>query len=529
MFLCESTHPVIAQEAVSHDPSNISHISLDSETVAKGYEAKSPDGAFKLSLTPGLISEPTAIDIQTISGMEMPWRMERVSNVYQFELSNKRAYDGSRPLSLQIATSSAVRTLTHIFIYDGVGHVWESLPTQSAPDGSFVRAPIHLAYARVAVFSYPDILAMGDASWYAHKKGNYAASPDFPKGSRLRVYNTSNGKYVDVTINDYGPDRARHPNRVIDLEKAAFKSIASLGAGILRVRIQPLFIPSIGSTMLGIPTEGIGTQPNISSKAAIVMDEESGDMLYEKNADEPLPIASLSKLVAVRVFLDTRPSLNTVVTYSIRDEHLNREYVDNPSEAARLKVKDGETMTIEDLLYASLVGSANNTIESLVRISGMSRKEFIQKMNDSAILWGARTAHFDDPTGLSPKNVSSARDFAILAREAFRNPIIQKASVTKQYVFSTLNTKKRHIIKNTNSLVSRGAFELTGSKTGYLYEAGYCLIARMKYQSRTIMVIALGDQGREKNIDHIVALLQYGKVLAQKNATAHKVAAIQNY
>lgn len=524
-FLCEGINPAFAQETASFDPSNISHSTIDSETAAKGYEAVSVDGVFKLSCAPGVISVETAVDIEKIADADMPWRLQRVSDTYQFDFSNKKAYNGAKPFVIQIATAPAIRTLVQIFYYDTTRQTWKPLPTQSASDGSFVRATIHLSYARVAAFRYPDVLAAGEASWYAHKKGAYAASPDFPRGSRVRVHNLSNGKYVDVTINDYGPDRTLHPNRVIDLEKAAFKRIAPLGTGLVSVRVEPLTIISVGAAVLGIPTEGIGSLPQITSKAALVIDEESGDILYEKNADEPLPIASLSKLVAVRVFLDTRPSLNTVVTYRIHDERLNRQYVDDPSQAARLKVKDGETVTIEDLLYASLVGSANNTIESLVRISGLTREEFIRRMNDSATLWGARTAHFDDPTGLSPKNVSSARDFAILAKEAFRNPIIQKASVTKQYVFTTLNTKKRHIIKNTNALVSSGALKLTGSKTGYLHEAGYCLIARMNYQSRTIIALAFGDSVKQKNTAHIATLLQYGKAFAQQKSLAQKIAA----
>lgn len=531
MFICaiiavllfDFTVPTFADDSIISVIQTHTHIQLDEATVTKGYTVQSADNAFTLSFPPGVLTEETAVDIEMVANMEMPWRIQRISAVYQFDFSNKNTYNDTKPFFVQIALPP-INTLAQIFYYDTSSNTWKSLPTQHAPDGSFVKSAIHLPYARVAAFHYPDVLAAGEASWYAHKKGHYAASPDFPRGSRVRVHNLTNGKFVDVTINDYGPDRMRHPNRVIDLEKTAFKRIAPLGAGLVHVRVEPLAVASVGSAILGIPAEGIGATPQIASRAALVMDEESGDILYEKNADAPLPIASLTKLVAVRVFLDTRPSLNTVVSYNIQDERFNHQYVDSPFEAARLKVKNGETMTIEDLLYASLVGSANNTVESLVRISGLTREEFIRRMNDSAVLWGARTAHFDDPTGLSPNNVSSARDFAIIAKEAFRNPIIQKASVTKQYVFATINTKKRHVIKNTNSLVSSGVFELTGSKTGYLHEAGYCLIARMPYRSKMIIAIAFGDIARQKNNAQIAALLSYGKAIVQQKAIRNKVA-----
>ena len=127
----------------------------------------------------------------------------------------------------------------------------------------------------------------------------------------------------------------------------------------------------------------------------------------------------------MKVFLDTKPSLNNVVTYSVKDEEYNYEYC-KKWESARLKVDDGDTLTIEDLIYSSLVGSANNSIETLVRVSGMNRNDFIKKMNETVRLWGANSTSFEEPTGLSPNNVSSASDYAIITKEVFKHPIIQK-------------------------------------------------------------------------------------------------------
>jgi rare lipoprotein A (peptidoglycan hydrolase) len=85
-----------------------------------------------------------------------------------------------------------------------------------------------------------DKLSSGFASWYDFKEGAFAASPYFKKGSILRVTNLENGKFVDVVVNDYGPDKRRHPNRVIDLDRLAFKKIASLELGLVRVKIHHL-------------------------------------------------------------------------------------------------------------------------------------------------------------------------------------------------------------------------------------------------------------------------------------------------
>lgn len=483
-------------------------IRLDAVTISKGYTVTAFDESLKLSLVPGILSEATNVSIEEVLDMDMPWQLERISPIYQFEFLNKSAYDDSNPFYIQFQTTQQSANYKQVFFYDKNFNTWRPLPTEDFSEGSFVRSLIHLPYARIAVFAYPDILASGEASWYAHKKGMYAASTDFPRGSRLRVRNNENGKHIDVIVNDYGPDRSRFPNRVIDLEKEAYARIAPLGSGVTSVSIEPLHIAGTGS--FGIPPKGAGIEPIIASKSAIVVNEQSGKTVFEKNADEVLPIASLTKLVAIRVFLDAHPKLEDVVAYRVSDEQYNYQYVDRPSEIALLRVKDGETMTVEDLVYSALVGSANNAVESLVRVSGMSRDAFILEMNMFAKKLNLSSVHFEDPAGLSPANVSSARDYIKLARETLSHPTIEKASITKQYVFSTLNTGEKHTIKNSNRLLAAG-LAVTGSKTGYLNEAGYCLITRIKTAEGSFIALALGDTSKDSNTAYIRELLRFGE------------------
>lgn len=510
-------------------------IRLDDATIKRGFTVSAYDGALKLSLTPGILAEDTQVAIEEIPSMEMPWRLERVSPIFQFEFANKKAYQYKKPFYIELRTTKRSNLLKQVFFYDKNIEAWRPLPTRDYPNEFFVRSLIHLPYARIAVFSYPDAFGVGEASWYAHKPGMYAASPDFPKGSIVRVRRLDTNTFVDVTINDYGPDRARHPGRAIDLERRAFAALAPTGSGIIRVALEPIKIATRDGTMPGIGSEGIGAMPAIASKAAFAFDASSGDVLYEKNADEALPIASLSKIVASRVFLETRPSLDTVIAYSKRDEQLNYQYVEHAWEAAKLNVKDGETLTVENLFYAALVGSANNAVESLVRVSGLPRGEFIESMNAFARLHGLKTTHFDDPAGLSPRNVSSARDFAFMARAAFSHPIIQKASTMERYSFSTLNTGVKHTIKNTDRLLVTEPFQFTGSKTGYLHEAGYCLVTSIATDTTPIIAVTLGDATRTKSIESMKTLLYFAKQERAKRkmkesltrARLHSVAARQ--
>ncbi|KKQ59802.1 MAG: D-alanyl-D-alanine endopeptidase, penicillin-binding protein 7 and penicillin-binding protein 8 [Parcubacteria group bacterium GW2011_GWE2_38_18] len=384
------------------------------------------------------------------------------------------------------------------------------MPTKDYPSEKFVRSLIYLPYARIAVFEYPQILGNGQASWYAYKKGNYAASPDFPKGSRLRIFNSLKPeKFVDVEINDYGPNRDIHPDRVVDLEKTAFSKIASLGEGTVKINILPLYIAPVDGKVLGVPAKGLVPGLNINSPSAVILNANSGKIIWAKNSTTSLPIASLTKMVSAKVFLDTNPNFKEVVSYKTADEEYNYKYA-NKWEIARLKVADGETMTIEDLFYSALVGSANNAVESLVRVSGLTRDEFIARMNQAAKEIGANSANFVEPTGLAPENISSAQDYALISSKVLANPIIEKASKTRTYNFTTINTKIPHYIKNTNPLISSNGIKVTGSKTGYLHEAKYCLMTKAENENNKVIVVTLGTPTRTESFSETKELIDFG-------------------
>lgn len=501
---------IFAAEIGQPDANRSYFINLDKQTIVKGYTVSAFDGAIKLSLVPEILSESTGVDAVLLNEIiDNPWQLERISKVYQFEFRNKAAYDNKKPFYIQLAYDLPSDYHKQVFYYDKNYSSWRPLPTVDYPGESFVRSLIHLPFARLAVFANPEALAIGRASWYKYKGGLFAASPDFPKGSKLRVYNTANNKFVDVIINDFGPERKLHPDRVIDLDYVAFKKLAPTGAGIIDVRVQPISVIAENNKILGIAESGAKAEFSLTAKSAIAMDEQTGEILWRKNATSTLPLASLTKLVAVKVFLDTRPTLSREIAYSLKDEEYNYEYV-NKWESARLKLADGDTLTIEDLLYAALVGSANNAIETLARVSGLKRDEFILKMNQEAALWGAAATRFIEPTGLSPENVSSALDYAIITKEVYTNPIIQKASVMHQYKFTTLNTKKPHTITNTDKLLGVSSLNITGSKTGYLDEAGYCLMARVKNNSgQEIIAVTMGVNSRQNSFDETEQLLKY--------------------
>ncbi len=433
-----------------------------------------------------------------------PWEWDALTSVFEYSFNNPSTYDPAFPMTVKINYGKTNNYFKQIFLVDSISGVWAPLLTEDNPAGKYVTATITSTAGKLIVLANHDILTVGKASWYAYKGGLYAASPDFKKGSVLRVTNLDNGKYVDVTINDFGPERDKYPDRVIDLDKVAFQKIASLGAGIINIKIDPLKIIAPAA----VAPQTVST-PIVSASSAIIVKEKDGSVIWGKNEDSVSPLASLTKLVAAKVFLDTRPTLNKVVSYKIQDENYNYKYC-NPWEIAKLTVKDGDTMTIENLLYSSLVGSANNAVESLVRVSGLNRDAFIKKMNDTVKSWGASSTSFIEPTGLAPQNVSSPADYAIISREVFKNPLLQKISTTAKYSFTTINTKKAHTIKNTNKLLTSSQYPIIGSKTGYLDEAGNCLMTRIKTDQGNLIVINFGSTSSANSFADNEQMIKYG-------------------
>lgn len=241
-FILVNFIPALALE--QEDQNEIYSIRLDQETIQKGYTVSAFDSAIKFSLVPGILSSSTPVEViklnETIPEQD---DLSRISPVYQFEFKNKAAYFEEKPFYIQLNYNNPSNNQKQVFFYDKNFNAWRPLPTQDYPLENSVRSLIHLPFARIAVFENPKILTVGQASWYKFKKGNFAASPDFPDYTILRVFNLANNKFVDVVVNDYGPDRVIFPGRVIDLDKIAFAKIADLADGMINIKIEALFIP----------------------------------------------------------------------------------------------------------------------------------------------------------------------------------------------------------------------------------------------------------------------------------------------
>lgn len=471
-------------------------LSLDSATVQKGYTFQLDDASFRLGILPGSLSSGTQIDLKVLSEHNLPTNKRLVSRIYEFDIKSPEVYVSGKPLVVDIKLDVITNNLKQIHFWDGNQKTWRPVRTWNNLSGRS-RAFLFLPYAKLAVFSENTILENGKASWYSYKGCNCAASPDFPKDSLLKVTNTANDKSVVIKVNDFGPDRNVHPDRVIDLDLVAYNKIGLKSEGLINVRIEPLdyFVP------VSFETPEDFSLIDVKATAAIVIDGISGDVLWAKNEEKVLPIASLTKLMTAYVFLETNTPMDKVVTYSKVDD----------AEGAKLYVQPGDQLTTKDLFYTTLIGSANNAAKCLARSTGLTSEEFVRRMNAQAKEWGLSDTIFYEPTGLDPNNVSSVSDLAILSKNVLSRIEMLWATAAKGYSLTTVNTEKKHKFKNTNRLTYQSELAVTGGKTGYLDEAGYCLMTRAKDNNgRRVIAIVLNNPDSQARFAETEALINWG-------------------
>lgn len=221
---------------------------------------------------------------------------------------------------------------------------------------------------------------------------------------------------------------------------------------------------------------------SIAAAAAIAIDESTGDVLYSHNMDAQRSMASMTKLMTAYVLFQNNIDLSAVATY-----HSSYD-----QEGGSLHVSEGETMTMSNLMNAMLVGSANNAAYALVGNAGYSVTDFVALMNAAASDLGLADTSFADPSGLAVDNITTASDYAKLMKAVLQNQTIADISSTPYYAFTTINYGNFHDFNNTNSLLVNHSLNITGSKTGYINEALYCLAIRVEESGHSIITVVMG-------------------------------------
>jgi len=226
--------------------------------------------------------------------------------------------------------------------------------------------------------------------------------------------------------------------------------------------------------------------PNLKSTSALVLDQSGQRVLYAKNVDWVVPIASLTKLMTALVVLDSGLPLDEPITISKDDR--------DGLKGTRSRLAVGMAVTRDDLLRLALMASENRAAAALARAYPGGTSAFVAAMNQKAVKLGMWHSRFVDGTGLSNGNVSNAQDLSRLVGAAHQHPLIREYTTDTQYTVRLANGRKMQF-SNSNRLVRNSGWDIGLSKTGYISEAGRCLVMQAQIAATPVIIVLLDSWG----------------------------------
>ena len=250
------------------------------------------------------------------------------------------------------------------------------------------------------------------------------------------------------------------------------------------------------------------SQPSVNARAALVMDAQTGEVLYSKNSNMSVPIASITKLMTAVVTADARLNMSEEITL----QSIDFAGAGGKNSSSTLRV--GDTMNRAEALLFALMKSENPAAAALARTYPGGRPAFIAAMNAKARQLGMSSTRFAESTGLDPHNVSSARDLGILVSAASQYGLIRQFSTTPAYDFNLGYRMLKS--NNTNALVRNGGWNINLSKTGYINEAGRCVVMHTTVNSRPAVVVLLGASSSQARTNDATNLLNWVATLPKR-------------
>ncbi|VAW70891.1 Murein-DD-endopeptidase [hydrothermal vent metagenome] len=297
-------------------------------------------------------------------------------------------------------------------------------------------------------------------------------------GQRLRLYVSIRSRRYRRPIRS----RSRHKAR-----KYATKRSRSRSKSRSRSRSRS----RISSRMRSNSRSKRYMNPNrlrLRSRSAAVVDLRDGVVLYGKSMHKKRQIASLTKLMTAMVVLDARLQLSKRIRVTSADKDWLR--------FSRSRLRVGTVLRRKDLLYMALSASENRATHALARTFPGGKRAFIRAMNRKARELKMNSTRFSDASGLSNGNVSTARDLVRMVRAAYDYPVIRRMTTSKRGWIRNQRTGRIIQFRNTNRLVRRSSWDINISKTGFINEAGYCLVMHANINKRPVVIVLLKSSGR---------------------------------
>ncbi|MBN1211487.1 MAG: D-alanyl-D-alanine carboxypeptidase [candidate division Zixibacteria bacterium] len=230
--------------------------------------------------------------------------------------------------------------------------------------------------------------------------------------------------------------------------------------------------------------------PWLNLKAAVLVNADNGDVLYAKNADQPRPVASITKLVTAMVVIDHKVPLDSIVEITKEDAF----------RSSKSRLSRGFELTVLDLLYSALMNSDNRAARALARATCGDIDEFVREMNRKVQRLGLENTVFCEPTGLDEKNVSTAHEVAKILHYAYDYKLIKKITSQKRYRVKIQNKKNTYRQMSNTNLMVYSKYKVLAGKTGFIREADHCLttlLQNKKGEKLTLVVLGVpGDKLR---------------------------------
>jgi D-alanyl-D-alanine endopeptidase (penicillin-binding protein 7) len=255
------------------------------------------------------------------------------------------------------------------------------------------------------------------------------------------------------------------------------------------IRLLPLvFAAFTASLAIASPVALDAGKLRLMSANVVVLDADDGRSVYAKAADEVTPIASLTKLMTAMVIFDAKQPPDELLAIEMDDF----DYL----KGSRSRLRLGSTLTRDEMLRLALMASENRAASALARNYPGGMVAFVAAMNDKARSLGMTSTHYEDATGLSPRNVSTANDLAKLVRAAAEYPRVREYSTTPAHFVEVQPTGQTLGFNNSNALVKNNAWDIQLQKTGYIREAGRCVVMLATIASRPMVIVLLDSIGK---------------------------------
>ncbi|MEJ6007161.1 D-alanyl-D-alanine endopeptidase [Paucibacter sp. AS339] len=259
--------------------------------------------------------------------------------------------------------------------------------------------------------------------------------------------------------------------------------VLAASAGAVTVAAKPTF-----GQLYGLHDE---KDPlDLKSSVALVVDQDTNEVLFAKNSQAVLPIASITKLMTALVVVEANQSMDEKLTIS--DEDIDSE------KGTRSRLTVGTTLTRGEMMHLALMSSENRAANALGRHYPGGLEVFVPAMNRKAQALGMHDTHYVEPTGLSSRNQSSAKDLAALVKVAHGFPLLRELSTSREYQVAL--GRRQVAFHSTNGLLSSPSWDIGLQKTGFINEAGRCLVMQARMAGRKLIMVFLDSTGKYSRI-----------------------------